>query len=139
MPALPCVGADLRQASRPLTQTYDEALRPLGPRATQFTVLQALWLAGEVSQGELGQMLARDSTTLTLTLEIMGRLGWIAKRNGKDRREPLLRLATAGQDQLQHTLPVWEKTQMELSRQLGDKRWHDFLKLTNEVTNLVTE
>ncbi len=69
--------ASLRRASRSLTQLYDEALRPLGLRATQFTILQALSLAGEVSQGELAQILAMDSTTLTRTLRIMGREGWI--------------------------------------------------------------
>lgn len=63
----PCMCATLRRASRALTQLYDEALRPLGLRATQFTVLQALSFTGEVSQGELGQLLAMDSTTLTRT------------------------------------------------------------------------
>ena len=88
--------ASLRRTSRALTQLYKEALRPLGLRATQFTVLQVLSLAGEVTQGELGQMLAMDSTTITRTLEIMGRHGWVARRQGKDRREWRLHLAKAG-------------------------------------------
>src|SRR5712691_12742993 len=73
LPVVPCMCARFRRASRALTQLYDEALRPLGLRATQFTILQALSLAGEVSQGHLGEMLAMDSTTLTRTLEIMAR------------------------------------------------------------------
>ena len=68
LPDLPCLCASLRRASRALTQLYDEALRPLRLRGSQFTILQALLLVGEVSQGELGQMLAMDSTTLTRTL-----------------------------------------------------------------------
>ncbi len=32
--------ATVRRASRALTQLYDETLRPLGLRATQFTILQ---------------------------------------------------------------------------------------------------
>jgi DNA-binding MarR family transcriptional regulator len=117
---------------------YDEALRPLGLRATQFTILQALTLAGEVSQGELGQILAMDSTTLTRTLRIMSREGWIAERRGEDQRERLLRLAKAGRNQFNRALPSWEKAQAQLGRQLGDKRWHALMKLTNEVTTLVT-
>ena len=58
MPALACMCASLRRASRVLTQQYDEALRPLGLRATQFTVLQALSIVEEVSQGRLGEILA---------------------------------------------------------------------------------
>ena len=84
--------AGFRRASRALTQLYDDALRPLGLRANQLTILQVLSRAEDVSQGELGKMLAMDSTTLTRTLDIMERHGWIAKREGKDRRERRLRL-----------------------------------------------
>jgi DNA-binding MarR family transcriptional regulator len=138
IPALPCMCASLRRASRALTQLYDEALRPLGLRATQFTILQSLTLAGEVSQGELGQILAMDSTTLTRTLRIMSREGWIAERRGEDQRERLLSLAKGGRNQFNRALPSWEKAQAQLGRQLGDKRWHALMKLTNEVTTLVT-
>src|SRR5882724_11183983 len=138
IPDLVCMCATVRRASRALTQLYDETLRPLGLRATQFTILQALSLAGEVSQGELGQILAMDSTTLTRTLRIMGREGWIAERRGEDRRERLLRLAKAGRYQFDRALPCWEKAQTRLGRQLGEKRWHALMKLTNEVTTMVT-
>src|SRR5229473_6417471 len=93
LPVLPCMCGNFRRTARALTQLYDLALRPLGLRATQFTILQFLSLAGEVSQGHLGEMLAMDSTTLTRTLEIMARRGWIAERRGEDRRERWLRLA----------------------------------------------
>ena len=57
--------ANFRRAARALTQCYDEAFRPLGLTITQFTILQALSLAGEITQGTLGEILAMDSTTLT--------------------------------------------------------------------------
>jgi DNA-binding MarR family transcriptional regulator len=139
LPTLPCFCANLRRASRALTQLYDHALRPLGLRATQFTVLQALSLAGEVPQGELGRILAMDSTTLTRTLEIMRRRSWIATRYGKDRRERWLRLAKDGEVQLKRALPHWEKVQSRLRRRLGSKRWNNFMNFTNQVTNEVTE
>ncbi len=66
-----------RRTARALTQMYEESLRPLGLRATQFTILQGLARAGEVSQGQLGEMLAMDSTSLTRTLAIMRRAGWV--------------------------------------------------------------
>lgn len=68
---LPCMCASFRRAARSLTQLYDDALRPLGLRATQFTVLQVLALSGEISQGELGRRLVLDSTTLTRTLRLL--------------------------------------------------------------------
>ena len=138
LPDLLCMCGNFRRASRALTQLYDGALRPVGLRATQFTILQVLSRTGEVSQGKLGRILAMDSTTLTRTLRIMGREGWIAERRGEDRRERWLRLAKAGRDRFSRALPPWEKAQAQLERQLGNKRWHDLLKLTNEVTTLVT-
>jgi DNA-binding MarR family transcriptional regulator len=136
---LPCMCATLRRASRALTQLYDEALHPLGLRATQFTVLQALSLAGEVSQRNLGQLLAMDSTTLTRTLEIMGGHGWIAKHRGQDRREWRMRLSKPGEAQLKRALPHWRKVQGRLRAQLGNELSDSLLKLTNKVTSAVTE
>ncbi len=80
-----------------------------------------------------------DSTTLTRTLEIMDRHGWIAKQEGKDRRERRIRLAKAGEVQLQRGVSRWEKVQAQLRRQLGDERWDNLLKLTSEVTNVATQ
>jgi DNA-binding MarR family transcriptional regulator len=131
--------AGFRRASRALTKLYDQALRPTGLRATQFTVLQALELAGEVSQGELGEILAMDSTTLTRTLMILSRRGWIVRHAGQDRRERRLRLAPAGQHQLKRALDHWEKVQRRLRRRLGDARWRDLLKLTREVANVAAQ
>jgi DNA-binding MarR family transcriptional regulator len=139
MPELPCMCASLRRASRVLTQYYDDALRPLGLRATQFTVLQTLSQAGETSQGELGEILAMDSTTLTRTLEIMGGRGWIVKRAGEDRRERRLCLSEEGAAQLRRALPVWQEVQERLRHQLGNERSDNLMKLINEVTSVVTE
>jgi DNA-binding MarR family transcriptional regulator len=131
--------ATIRRASRALTHLYDEALRPVGLRATQFTVLQALSLAGDVSQGELGQLLAMDSTTLTRTLEIIGRHGWIAKRRGQDRREWRMRLSKPGEAQLKRAMPYWQKVQGRLRAQLGNELSKSLLKLTDKLTSAVTE
>jgi DNA-binding MarR family transcriptional regulator len=131
--------ASFRRASRALTQHYEAALRPLGLRATQFTLLQALSLAGEVSQGTLGEILAIDSTTLTRTIAIMERRGWIASRSGEDRRERLLSLSKAGRAEYNRALPHWEEIQQELRARLGNKRWNELLNLSNEVTAKVTE
>lgn len=138
IPKLPCMCGSFRRASRALTQLYENALRPVGLRATQFTILQALSLAGEVTLRQLGEILAMDSTTLTRTLQIMDRQGWIAERRGQDRRERRLRLAKGGETQFKRGLPPWEKVQSRLRRQLGEQTWKDLLDITHQVTDLVT-
>jgi DNA-binding MarR family transcriptional regulator len=138
LPKLPCLCANVRRTSRATTQLYEDGLRPLGLRATQFTILQALSLAGEVTQSQLGEILAIDSTTLTRTLLIMNKEGWIAERRGPDRRERWLRLAKAGETQFKRALPAWEKVQSRLRRRLGEKSWKNLLEITHQVTDLLT-
>lgn len=138
LPVLPCLCSSFRRTSRALTHLYETAMRPAGLRATQFTILQALTLAGEVTQNQLGKMLAMDSTTLTRTLGIMAREGWIAERPGDDRRERRLRLAKEGKAQFNRALPAWEEVQSRLRRQLGEQTWNNLQELTHQVTELVT-
>jgi DNA-binding MarR family transcriptional regulator len=138
-PTLPCLCASLRRASRALTQFYEEAFRSLGIRASQFTILQALSLTGEVTQGRLGEILAIDSTTLTRTLEIMSRHRWIIRRRGEDRREWRIQLSATGKTQFDQALPVWQKVQTHITHLLGQSQTDQLMKLTNAVTNAVTE
>jgi DNA-binding MarR family transcriptional regulator len=96
-------------------------------------------MVGEISQGDLGQILALDSTTLTRTLEIMGRQGWVAKQQGKDRRAWRLSLTAAGRSQFKRALPGWEEAQSRLKSQLGSSDWEKVMSLTNIVTSAVTD
>jgi DNA-binding MarR family transcriptional regulator len=138
LPLLPCMCGSFRRTARALTQHYENALRPHGLRATQLTILQALSRTGEISQRQLGEMLAMDSTSLTRTLAIMRRQGWITERRGEDRRERLLNLANAGEKKLACVQPVWEKVQVGLRHELGEQAWNTLLRLTHEVTRKVT-
>jgi DNA-binding MarR family transcriptional regulator len=121
-----------------MTQLYAEALRPFGLHSTQFTILQALSFTGEITQGELGRLLAMDSTTLTRTLAIMRRQGWITKRRGKDKREWRLQLAVNGKAQLMRALPAWQNAQEDVKRQMGAEPWEQLMKLANDLTAEIT-
>ena len=136
-PVLPCMCANLRRAARAVTQLYEEELRPTGLRSTQFTILQTLSIAGNVTQGRLGELLAMDSTSLTRTLAIRSRHGWIEKRRGKDRREWRLGLSKGGENQLNAALPYWENAQSRLRQVFGRSQVSELTRLTNDVTNAV--
>jgi DNA-binding MarR family transcriptional regulator len=134
LPNLPCLCATFRRTARALSQLYDDAVRPLGLKTTQFTILQALSLTGEVSQGRLGEILALDSTTLTRTLAIMKRRKWVAMRQGRDGRERLISLSKAGREQLDLASPAWQAVQDRLRSQLGDERWSGLFQQNREIT-----
>ncbi|HTV57889.1 MAG TPA: MarR family winged helix-turn-helix transcriptional regulator [Verrucomicrobiae bacterium] len=136
LPDLICLCGTLRRTARALTQLYEDSLRPLGLRTTQLTILQVLMRAGGITQRQMGEILAMDSTSLSRTLDIMRRRGWVAERRGKDRRERRLSLAPGGKALLQRALPVWEKLQTRLARQLGKKRWKALFNLANKATEM---
>jgi len=135
IPDLPCICATLRRATRALTQHYEQALRPARLRATQFTVLQALSLAGELTQGDLGRFLAIDSTTLTRTLAIMNRHGWVVRRRGSDKRERRFRLGERGATALKRALPLWNQAQSKTRRKIGHRRSSELMNFANQVAN----
>jgi len=113
-------------------------MRNYGLRASQFTILQVLSRAGEITQGTLGEVLAMDSTTLTRTLKVMARSGWIAQRAGKDRRERLVRLSNSGAKKMHQALPAWNKSQQDLRLKLGTDNWAQLETLLNQIVDITT-
>lgn len=137
VPPLPCLCASLRRAARAVTQLYERDLRRSGIRVTQFTLLQALEVAGELALGQLGQFLALDSTTLSRTLPPLERRGWIQSIPGEDRRERRLVLTAAGRRELARVGRRWQRAQSRLREDLGAARWEELMKDLVEVTRVV--
>ncbi len=128
--SLPCACANLRRAARLVTQRYDQALQSAGIKATQFTLLQALTSAGDISQGNLGELLGLDSTTLTRTLALLRRKGWIQTKPGKDRREVRLTLSAEGKRKYLSALQCWQSAQKQLRTVLGEAGWKQMMEST---------
>jgi DNA-binding MarR family transcriptional regulator len=118
---------------------YNYALRSDGLEITQFTLLMALNLTGETTQGQLGKLLALDSTTLTRTLKLVKERGWVKAEPGNDRRQRLLMLTAAGRDQLQRSTPHWKRAQEEFRRALGEATWSQLGELLAEVARAGVE
>jgi DNA-binding MarR family transcriptional regulator len=80
-----------------------------------------------------------DSTTLTRTLEVMNKQGWIVKNYGTDRRERRLRLTRAGKSELNRAVPYWQSAQEALRVRLGKQRWDALTELINDTTSMIAE
>jgi DNA-binding MarR family transcriptional regulator len=135
--SLPCLCATVRRAGRALTSLYDEALRKHDMTVTQFTILQALELAGPVSQKQLGTILAIDSTTLTRSLRALLKNGWVQRAEGEDRRAWRLRLSKQGKVVFTRALPDWEMVQETLRKKLGSQSWLNAFQSSNQLTTAV--
>src|SRR5882724_4353225 len=114
LPVLPCACANLRRSARAVTRMYNQELRASGLELTQFTLLMALNLTGETTQGHLGKLLALDTTSLTRMLRLLTKRAWIGVKAGDDQRQRLLRLTPSGRKKLQQSQPHWERAQKRL-------------------------
>jgi DNA-binding MarR family transcriptional regulator len=134
---LPCVCASMRRATRAVTRLYDRELRAVALRSTQFTLLQALHLAGEMTQGDLDSLLSLDSTTLSRSLQPLVDAGWVKSERGKDRRERHLRLTASGESKYQDALPAWRRAQNQLTKMIGrdwDRLERDLRQIAGSIT-----
>jgi DNA-binding MarR family transcriptional regulator len=139
LPLLPCACANLRRAARAVTRLYNRELLPDGIEITQFTLLMALNHVGEISQGELGEILALDSTSLTRMLKLLKEHGWVQAKEGDDRRVRLFRLTKAGKEKYQESLPHWKRAQEQLRTALGEKTMGQLGGVLAEVTRVSVE
>src|SRR3984957_6916817 len=121
LPELPCACASLRRAARAASRMYNQELRSSELEVTQFTLLLALDLTGEITQKRLAKVLAMDSTTLTRTLSFLVERDWIGINQGEDRREKLLSLTPAGRRKYQEAQPYWKRAQKKLRASLGER------------------
>jgi len=134
IPLLPCACANLRRSARAVTRMYNRELRSTGLELTQFTLLMALNLAGEITQGNLGKLLALDSTSLTRMLRLLTARGWIGVKAGEDRRQKFLRLTPSGRVKLMRSEPYWQRAQRRLREALGEPGWAEMGGWLAELT-----
>ena len=136
---LPCACQSLRRLTRLVTRIYDQELRKADIEVTQFGLLTGLAALGEANQKSLSAGFAMDSTTLTRTLALLRRQGWISIKRGKDRRERVLRLTEAGKRQLATAQPHWQEAERRLKQTLGERNWKQMQSAISEVTAAAAE
>ncbi len=136
-PATPydnCANANLRSASRSITQMYDHALKSSGIRSTQFTILSRIASLEEPTIIELADALQMDRTTLTRNLRPLQSGKFIGVKQGKqDKRIRVVALTATGKKALKKAEPAWKKTQEKVEGVLGPTNYKRLLNLLGRV------
>src|SRR5262249_9632338 len=132
----PCLCNALRRADRAVSRLYDEELRVVGLRTTQYSLLAWLRVAGESRQRDIEELTSLDQSTLSRNLRPLVDAGWVAIRPGEDRREQLVRLTDAGVAKLREARPAWERAQERMRSRLPEGTWSSLLDLLPELTRL---
>ena len=129
-----CICANLRRASRVITQAYDDSFRSLGLRATQIIILINASKNSAVTVNALSSQLSMDRTTLTRNLRPLERSGLIQVGIGKDRRAKAITLTHKGKAVLGKAFPLWKVRQAALVKSLGENGCRDLLKKIDHLT-----
>ncbi len=131
-----CTCFNLRKATRAVTQMYDEALKPCGLRATQFSLLSAVASSGPIGVSELAKKLVTDRTTLTRNLKPLLNRKLLQVVDGADARQRPVELTPQGRDTLAQAQPLWHAVQTRMAEGLGHERWASLLGDLNEAVRL---
>lgn len=116
---LPCYCATLRQAARAASVLYAEAIGSKDVPATQFTILQVLDKAPDLTTTQIAGLIGMDQTTATRTLALVKKSGLAKDAVGEDRRERRWCLTAEGHAQIKKLRPRWEAAQRAFEKRLG--------------------
>ncbi|GMU04207.1 MarR family winged helix-turn-helix transcriptional regulator [Corallococcus caeni] len=117
----PCNCLALRQASRHVTQFYDQVLAPSGLRTTQYSILQRVQAQGPLTVNALADQLVMDPSTLTHNLRPLLKDSFVALEVGRtDRRQRAVAITAEGQAVYRKARPLWLRAQADFERAVGD-------------------
>jgi DNA-binding MarR family transcriptional regulator len=115
----------LRKAARKVTRAYDDALRPVGIKANQFTTLIAVSLMGPVSITNLADKLGMERTTLTRNLLPLEKSKFIKLLKGHGRTRNVL-ITPKGKSIIQEAKTAWDDAQRQVLEVIGESELASF-------------
>jgi DNA-binding MarR family transcriptional regulator len=116
-----CIAVRLRLLNRVITNFYDEALRPLGLKASQLNILIVTAKLGLARPAKVCEILQLDSSTLSRNVERMRTHGWLEVVPEADARAQPFRLTTQGKRLIEKAYSKWEEGQRQAEELLGNE------------------
>jgi len=132
-----CLATRVRQLSRIITRVYDDAMRPLGITASQYTLLAQLAARDSITAVEIGHELDIEKSTLSRNLKRLLALGHIIMDPPAGRRGRGLHLTPKGQAILKDAFPIWQDAQTRAVSAMGAESRNVLDGLLNQAEKLV--
>lgn len=133
--SIPCNCYALRQATRRVTQFYDQILAPSGLRATQYMLLLEIGRVGPIALQPLASVMIMDRATLGHNLRPLEAQGYVSLSVGQDRRSREVALTKAGGDALESARPLWERAQAGFESAIGEGEATDLRTILKRVAD----
>jgi DNA-binding MarR family transcriptional regulator len=131
-----CACTRTRRAARALTDAYDRALRPVGLKVTQFSLMRTVARMERPSLTALAQEMALDRSTLGRNVNVLQRQGLLDLAEGSDLREHAVELTMRGQRLMERAVPLWEAAQKRVEGLLGKTGVSTLFDLLGKVEQL---
>jgi len=109
----------MRLLNRVVTNIYDDALRPLGLKASQLNIMIATGKLGLARPAKVCEILQLDPSTLSRNVERMRAAGWLEVVPEEDARAQPFRLTLPGRRLIEKAAGAWETAQREANELLG--------------------
>jgi DNA-binding MarR family transcriptional regulator len=132
-----CLGFNLRKADRAVMQIYDDEIRSLGLRSTQFGLLMVARVMEPVALSQLSDHLGIDRTTLSRNLKPLEKRGLVRVVSGEDRRERKLSLTAEGHRLLVKAHSAWTRAQARLAKVIGKTELDRLVGQLQKVTGMI--
>src|SRR5215471_15295125 len=116
-----CIAGRLRLLNRVVTNFYDDALRPLGLKASQLNILIVAAKLGLARPAQVCDILHLDASTLSRNVERMKAHGWLEVVPDEDARAQPFRLTPQGKRLIEKAVPAWEEAQRRATELLGEE------------------
>ena len=128
-----CLLTRTRRLSRLVTNTYDQALRPFGVNAPQFSLLVLIAKFGPASRAEIGRVNYQDRSTLTRNLALLLGQGWVRELATECGRSRPIEISPKGRQLLAAAAPAWRDAQTEVRRLIGDDAASNILRVVDAI------
>lgn len=111
-----CYCTQFRRSANKLTAIYDDALRPVGLKITQFSLLRALERLGSATYNEVAAEVALDKTTISRNLKVLINAGWVtvSVSPDEDARYRSAQLSKEGVKILRNAEAYWKVAQRQV-------------------------
>lgn len=117
-----CVALALRKTERLVSSIYDEAMRGIGLRSTQFQILATIGISPGVNITQLSAAIEADRTTVQRSLARLIARGWVNSEPGTGGNVRVVSLTESGRRKLAEAYSRWAAAQEEIVRALGHGR-----------------
>ena len=129
-----CACLHVRRADRQLSQLYDQYMRPVGIRSTQYGMLRCVAELPASFISDIGRVLNMDQTTVTRNIEKLEKAGLVETRpHPDDPRKKMVELSAIGKAKLAEAHPQWEEAQKRIISRMGQDDFNDLIRLLNKL------